>query len=297
MRGYTVRKIAVAEYCGRFCDRFPTGTECAARRSNRIVSIVGEAEFSGDGPCTQVADLPAMSKPRHQRLPDVDRASPHRRRPRDCSQLLAASGIIGIARHRRSRSVRASTRLLPMLAALLVAAGFAIAAIAWISGAKRHDSESHLLGSRRHAGVPRLRVGHDRELIVAPDSSRAAPSTIGHSTWTLRRISIPLFQIIMIDLVLAGDNAIIVGLAASRVAPALRRRVIFWGIAGAVVLRILFAGLTTQLLADRRPDARGRPAAAVGLLEDVPRTSPHAAGRPFPGSGSCRRRGYAARRK
>jgi YjbE family integral membrane protein len=59
---------------------------------------------------------------------------------------------------------------------------------------------------------------------------------------------IPLFQIIMIDLVLAGDNAIIVGLAASRVAPALRPKVIFWGIAGAVILRILFAGLTAQLL-------------------------------------------------
>jgi YjbE family integral membrane protein len=59
---------------------------------------------------------------------------------------------------------------------------------------------------------------------------------------------IPLFQIIMIDLVLAGDNAIIVGLAASRVAPHLRAKVIFWGIAGAVVLRILFAAVTAQLL-------------------------------------------------
>lgn len=58
-----------------------------------------------------------------------------------------------------------------------------------------------------------------------------------------------LFNVIMIDVVLAGDNAIIVGLAASQVAPELRARVIFWGIAGAVVLRILFAGLTTQLLA------------------------------------------------
>ena len=59
---------------------------------------------------------------------------------------------------------------------------------------------------------------------------------------------VPLFQIIMIDLVLAGDNAIIVGLAASRVAPQLRTKVIFWGIAGAVVLRIAFAGMTAQLL-------------------------------------------------
>ena len=58
-----------------------------------------------------------------------------------------------------------------------------------------------------------------------------------------------LINVIMIDVVLAGDNAIIVGLAASRVAPEIRSRVIFWGIAGAVVLRIVFALLTTQLLA------------------------------------------------
>jgi YjbE family integral membrane protein len=58
-----------------------------------------------------------------------------------------------------------------------------------------------------------------------------------------------LAQVILIDLVLAGDNAIVVGLAASRVAPELRSKVIFWGIAGAVVLRILFAAVTVQLLA------------------------------------------------
>jgi YjbE family integral membrane protein len=57
-----------------------------------------------------------------------------------------------------------------------------------------------------------------------------------------------LLNVIMIDVVLAGDNAIIVGMAASRVAPEIRSRVIFWGIAGAVVLRILFAGITAQLL-------------------------------------------------
>lgn len=58
-----------------------------------------------------------------------------------------------------------------------------------------------------------------------------------------------LLQIIMIDVVLAGDNAIVVGLAASRVAPDIRSRVIFWGIAGAVILRVLFASVTVQLLA------------------------------------------------
>jgi YjbE family integral membrane protein len=59
---------------------------------------------------------------------------------------------------------------------------------------------------------------------------------------------IALAQVIIIDVVLAGDNAIVVGLAASRVAPELRARVIFWGIAGAVVLRIAFAAVTVQLL-------------------------------------------------
>lgn len=60
---------------------------------------------------------------------------------------------------------------------------------------------------------------------------------------------VSLMNVILIDVVLAGDNAIIVGLAASQVAPELRKRVIFWGIAGAVILRIAFAGVTTQLLA------------------------------------------------
>lgn len=59
---------------------------------------------------------------------------------------------------------------------------------------------------------------------------------------------VSLANVIMIDVVLAGDNAIVVGLAASQVSPEFRSRVIFWGIAGAVVLRILFAGVATQLL-------------------------------------------------
>ncbi len=57
-----------------------------------------------------------------------------------------------------------------------------------------------------------------------------------------------LVKIIMIDVVLAGDNAIVVGLAASRVSADVRNKVIFWGITAAVVLRILFAAVTTQLL-------------------------------------------------
>jgi YjbE family integral membrane protein len=60
---------------------------------------------------------------------------------------------------------------------------------------------------------------------------------------------VALVQVVIIDLVLAGDNAIVVGLAASRVAPELRGRVIFWGIAAAVGLRIAFAAAAVQLLA------------------------------------------------
>lgn len=52
----------------------------------------------------------------------------------------------------------------------------------------------------------------------------------------------------MIDLVLAGDNAIVVGMAAATVAKELRRRVIFYGILLAVVLRIAFAAVTMELL-------------------------------------------------
>jgi YjbE family integral membrane protein len=60
---------------------------------------------------------------------------------------------------------------------------------------------------------------------------------------------VALVNVIIIDVVLAGDNAIVVGLAASRVAPEIRRSVIFWGIVGAVVLRVAFAAVTVQLLA------------------------------------------------
>jgi len=60
---------------------------------------------------------------------------------------------------------------------------------------------------------------------------------------------IALVQVIMIDITLAADNAIVVGLAAARVAPENKAKVIFWGIAGAVVLRVLFATVTLQLMA------------------------------------------------
>ena len=57
-----------------------------------------------------------------------------------------------------------------------------------------------------------------------------------------------LTQIILIDLVLAGDNAIIIGMVASKFPVEQRKKVIFWGIGGAVILRIILTLLTAYLL-------------------------------------------------
>jgi YjbE family integral membrane protein len=57
-----------------------------------------------------------------------------------------------------------------------------------------------------------------------------------------------LLQVILIDLVMSGDNAIIIGMAVAGLPKENRTRIIFWGVAGATVLRIGFALMTTQLL-------------------------------------------------
>ena len=57
-----------------------------------------------------------------------------------------------------------------------------------------------------------------------------------------------LTQIILIDLVLAGDNAIIIGMVASKFPHDQRKKIIFWGIGGAVILRIILTLLTAYLL-------------------------------------------------
>ena len=56
------------------------------------------------------------------------------------------------------------------------------------------------------------------------------------------------FQIVFIDLVLAGDNAIIIGMVASQFDNELRKKIIFWGIAAAIILRIIFTLITAYLL-------------------------------------------------
>ena len=57
-----------------------------------------------------------------------------------------------------------------------------------------------------------------------------------------------LLEILLIDLVLAGDNAIIIGMVASKFEESNRKKIIFWGIGGAVVLRIIFTFITAYLL-------------------------------------------------
>ena len=57
-----------------------------------------------------------------------------------------------------------------------------------------------------------------------------------------------LTQIIFIDLVLAGDNAIIIGMVASKFPIEQRKKIIFWGIGGAIILRIILTMFTAYLL-------------------------------------------------
>jgi YjbE family integral membrane protein len=58
-----------------------------------------------------------------------------------------------------------------------------------------------------------------------------------------------LLQVILIDLVMAGDNAVVIGMAAARLSREVRHKVIFWGLAAAVVLRVFLATVTVELFA------------------------------------------------
>ena len=59
-------------------------------------------------------------------------------------------------------------------------------------------------------------------------------------------------QIVFIDLVLAGDNAIIIGMVASQFPPDQRKKIIFWGIGAAVILRIILTLLTAYFATNNR---------------------------------------------
>ena len=89
---------------------------------------------------------------------------------------------------------------------------------------------------------------------------------------------VALMQVIGIDLVLAGDNAIVIGLAAAGLPAEQRNKAVVIGILAATLLRIGFAAVTVR--ADHDPASRHRRAAAgggyplaVGLLEDVAGTA------------------------
>jgi len=58
-----------------------------------------------------------------------------------------------------------------------------------------------------------------------------------------------LAQVIIIDLVMAGDNAVVIGMAATRLPPDMRHKVIFWGLAAAVIMRVAMAMVTVELFA------------------------------------------------
>jgi hypothetical protein len=81
------------------------------------------------------------------------------------------------------------------------------------------------------------------------------------------------FQVVMIDLVLAGDNAVVIGLAAAGLHESQRNKAILAGIFAATILRIGFASITVQLLEITRTAAGRRHSPALGVLEDVARAA------------------------
>jgi len=77
---------------------------------------------------------------------------------------------------------------------------------------------------------------------------RRRPSTANRNANMELDSILKFIQIVVVDLVLAGDNAIVIGLVAAKFAPEQRRKVIFYGVGAAVVMRIAFAAVTVQLL-------------------------------------------------
>ncbi len=102
-----------------------------------------------------------------------------------------------------------------------------------------------------------------------------------------------LAQVLMIDVVLAGDNAVVIGMAAARVPAAIRKKVILWGLAAAVVLRVGLAAVAVVADADHRPDPGGGHTSSMGELALLARHSRRTQGprpgerRPPPSSAPC----------
>lgn len=83
---------------------------------------------------------------------------------------------------------------------------------------------------------------------IAADGVAVGDGPFGADWGVLTEQLVAFGGIVLVDLVMAGDNAIVIGIAASAVAPEVRRKVIFWGLVGAMVLRIGFAAVTTELM-------------------------------------------------
>ena len=56
------------------------------------------------------------------------------------------------------------------------------------------------------------------------------------------------WQIILIDILLAGDNAVVIGMAAGKLAPELQKKAVIWGTVGAILMRLLFATVLVEAL-------------------------------------------------
>lgn len=133
-----------------------------------------------------------------------------------------------------------------------------------MSVSARSDSYPLPIAERR-SGPPALRSGDIGHLPTADNRHRTPRGDCVAAGWRCpndRVVGVPplnaaslypelvaLAQVVFIDVVLAGDNAVVVGMAAAGVHPSIRAKVIFFGIAGAVALRIVFALIATQILA------------------------------------------------
>ena len=79
-----------------------------------------------------------------------------------------------------------------------------------------------------------------------------------------------LAQVVLIDIALAGDNAVVVGLAVAGLPHRQKRPAIIFGIVGATAIRVALGTIAAHVAGGHRPAAGRRTAAAVGLLADVP---------------------------
>ena len=172
------------------------------------------------------------------------------------------------------------------------------------SSAPRGSARPQAAGELRR-GLRQQRGAQHRRQARSRDRARRPRLVVPRPVSDVRRTPLAealaaLVSVILIDIALAGDNAIVVGMAAAGLPTQQRRRAILVGILAAAGLRIVFASFTVQVVADHRTAAGGRHPAAVGGVEAVagdPRRHAPRAGRTRkrageaalerPGSRSC----------